>query len=51
MASSPVRQSNDEPENFISPDSIRAMIDSVGINPIHEEASKELVCKLPKNLH
>ena len=45
--SSPVEGSQQEniqvPENFISPDSIRAMTDTLGITPLHEDATRELV--------
>ena len=55
MATSPARpsspvedtpQENEWKENFISPDSIRAMTDAVGIIPLHEDATRELVCSM-----
>ena len=56
MASSPTRPSSPAegsqqeniqvPENFISPDSIRAMTDTLGITPLHEDATRELVLSM-----
>ena len=53
MATSPARpaspveetpqENNEWKENVISPDSIRAMTDAVGIIPLHEDATRELV--------
>lgn len=52
MATSPARpaspveetpqENNEWKENVISPDSIRAMTDAVGIIPLHEDATREL---------